>query len=130
MSYQRYKAGFHGNDGAIRFAAWACYPLADGGSAWRPTTVDYRAVVSYLRPGENFEGESFAYWRAFLEERGGAAVIDMVTDHVNPPCFPCPPEGCPQHPRDDYHDMSRQLEHWSALLRKRGRTRQGGHGRV
>ncbi len=74
--------------------------------------------VSRIRPGESFEGRPFEYWRALLEERSGATVVEMITDHLNPPDFPCPPEGCPQHPRDDYEDMSRQIEHWQKLLRK------------
>lgn len=129
MSYQRYK-GQIDIDGSIRFAAWACYLLADGGSAWRPATEGYRAVTSRIRPGDTFEGESFDYWRAHLEARGGAAIVEMITDHINPPCFPCPPEGCPQHPADDYHEASRQVEHWRNLLRKRDRARRVGHGRV
>jgi hypothetical protein len=124
MDYQRYKARID-LDGAIRFAAWACYPLADGGSVWRPAIVDHRAVVSYVRPGETFEGESFNYWRAHLEERGGAAVVEMVIVHEHPPCFPCRGD-CRQHPADDYEDMSRQVEHWRNLLRKRGRRRRDG----
>jgi hypothetical protein len=129
MSHQRYK-GQIDLDGSIHFAAWACYPLTDGGSAWRPATGDYRAVTSHIRPGEIFEGESFDYWRAHLEARGGATVVEMITDHDNPPDFPCPPGGCPQHPRDDYEDMSRQVEHWRSLPQKRGRARRVGHSRV
>jgi hypothetical protein len=120
LSYQRYKARIE-LDGSIRFAAWACCPLAGGGSAWRPATEGFRAVVRHVRPGESFEGESFAYWRAFLEERGGAAVVEMVTVHEHPPCLPCR-GGCPQHPSDDYETMSRVVERWRDLLRKRDRA--------
>lgn len=128
MDYQRYAARID-LDGSISFRAYTL-PADGDGLTWRPATVDHRAVAYRIRPGENFESASFEYWRAFLEERGGAAVVEMVTDHINPPCFPCPPEGCPQHPADDYHEASRQIEHWRNLLRKRSRARRAGHGRA
>jgi hypothetical protein len=111
--YQRYKARIASDD-RICFRGWSLRELADGGTTWRLATMAYR-----IRSGETFEGQSFEYWRAFLEERGGAAVVEMITDHYNPPDFPCPPGGCPQHPCDAYEDMARQVEHWSVLLRKR-----------
>ena len=83
-----------------------------------------------IRPGDELMGQPFAYWTAFLEERGGAADIEMVSDHLNPPDFPCPPEGCPRHPRDDYDDMARQVEHWRNLLGTRDHARRVGHGQV
>ena len=119
MGYQRYEAHFD-LDGSTRFAAWACYLIDNAGrSVWRPATENHRAVVSRIRQGESFEALSFEYWRAFLEERGGAAVIELIADHLNPPDFPCPPEGCPQHPYDEYEEMSRNLEHWLGLRRMR-----------
>jgi hypothetical protein len=74
------------SDEGICFRGWSLCALADGGKTWR-----HAAKVRL----------SFAL-NPFLEERGGAAVVEMVIDHYNPPDFPCPPGGCPQHPRDDY----------------------------
>jgi hypothetical protein len=127
VDYQRYAARVD-LDGSISFRAYTL-PADGDGLTWRPATVDHRAVVYRIRPGENFENQSFEYWRAFLEERGGAAIVETVIVHEHPPCFPCRGD-CRQHPADEYEDMSRQIEHWRNLLRKRGRARRVGHGRV
>jgi hypothetical protein len=113
MGYQCYKAWLDG-DSSIGFRGWVIRALADGGSAWRPATVANRAVVRHIRPGETFEGEGFAYWRALLEKsQRGAATVEMITVHEHLPCFPCRGD-CPQHPADDYETMSRVVEQWSS----------------
>ncbi len=58
-----------GADGAIYFQAHFARAGAAGGAMPIPDQV------SRIRPGESFEGKSFEYWRALLEQQGGAIIL-------------------------------------------------------